>query len=83
MTFFDWLVAHHVASIVIGLTTAGFSVAILGQRRPTGSAFAWILVILFVPYLGIPLYVVFGGRARSPVCRSRRPEQPWGRRRRA
>jgi cardiolipin synthase len=62
MTFFDWLVAHHVASIVIGLTTAGFSVAILGQRRPTGSAFAWILVILFVPYLGIPLYVVFGGR---------------------
>jgi cardiolipin synthase len=57
-----WLLTHYVISIIVGLVTAGFLGAVLGQRRPTGSAFAWLLVILFVPYLGIPLYLVFGGR---------------------
>jgi cardiolipin synthase len=69
----DWLVANHLASIFIGLVTAGFSVSVLGQRRPAGSAFAWLLVILFVPYLGIPLYVVFGGRKFRQRARSKSP----------
>jgi cardiolipin synthase A/B len=62
MAFLGWLVAHHVVSVMVAVVTAGFSAAVLGQRRPTGSAYAWLLVLLFVPYLGIPLYVVFGGR---------------------
>jgi cardiolipin synthase len=73
MTFFGWLVAHHVVSVLLAVITAGFSVAVLGQRRPTGSAFAWLLVILFVPYLGVPLYVVFGGRKFRQRARSKSP----------
>jgi cardiolipin synthase len=73
MTIPDWLLAHHIASIAIGVVSAGFSLAVLGQRRPAGSAFAWLFVILFVPYLGIPLYVVFGGRKFRRRARSKSP----------
>jgi len=66
-----WLVAHHVATVVVAVITAGLSAAVLGQRRPTGSAYAWLLVLLFVPYIGIPLYVVFGGRKFQHRARSK------------
>jgi cardiolipin synthase len=69
----DWVVANHLLAILIGIVTAGFLVSVLGQRRPAGSAFAWLLVILFVPYLGIPLYVVFGGRKFRRRARSKSP----------
>src|SRR5665213_3887294 len=69
----DWVVANHLLAVLIGLVTAGFFVAVLGQQRPAGSAFAWLLVILFVPYLGIPLYVVFGGRKFRRRARSKSP----------
>jgi cardiolipin synthase len=35
---------------------------VIRQRQPTGSAFAWLLSIILVPYAGIPLYLAFGGR---------------------
>jgi cardiolipin synthase len=70
---FAWLVAHHVVTVVVALVTVGFSAAVLGQRRPTGSAYAWLLVLLFVPYVGIPLYVVFGGRKFERRARSKSP----------
>ncbi len=73
MSFLGWLVAHHIASVMVAVVTAGFSAAVLGQRRPTGSAYAWLLVILFVPYLGIPLYVVFGGRKFRRRANSKSP----------
>jgi cardiolipin synthase A/B len=55
-------VAAHLFSLV------GFVMAILllaraaEQRRPVGSMVAWLLAILVVPYVGVPLYLVFGGR---------------------
>lgn len=46
----------------------GFGLAILiivrifrEQRRPS-SIFAWSFIIVFIPYLGVPLYILFGGR---------------------
>ncbi|HVZ33570.1 MAG TPA: phospholipase D-like domain-containing protein [Polyangiaceae bacterium] len=50
------------------LSLVGFIMAILlvargqEQRRPAGSLFAWLFAILLVPYLGVPLYLLFGGR---------------------
>jgi cardiolipin synthase len=50
------------------LSLVGFIMAILllaragEQRRPTGSVVAWLFAILLVPYIGVPLYLVFGGR---------------------
>ena len=35
---------------------------ILLQKRPPSGTIAWLLVILLLPYVGVPLYLIFGGR---------------------
>lgn len=35
---------------------------ILLQKRSPSGTIAWLLIILFMPYVGVPLYLVFGGR---------------------
>jgi cardiolipin synthase len=62
MSIATWLLAHHFISLLVAL---GFASSVLSQRRPTGSAFAWLLIIFVVPYVGIPLYLSFGGRKVS------------------
>ncbi len=56
------LVDRHVSAVLMGLLVLWFAASVLRQRRPAGSAFAWLLIILLAPYLGIPLYLMFGGR---------------------
>ena len=59
MSFWSGLAAHQLVSLVIAFA---FSSSVLSQRRPAGTTFAWLLAIFFAPYLGIPLYLSFGGR---------------------
>jgi cardiolipin synthase A/B len=40
------------------------------QRSPS-SALAWLLAILLVPYLGVPAYVLFGGRKIKRMVRNK------------
>lgn len=50
------------------LTVGGFLLALfliarlLTEKRQPGNTFAWLLVIVLVPYVGVPLYLFFGGR---------------------
>jgi cardiolipin synthase len=50
------------------LTYLGFALALvllahlIGRQRSPSSTIAWLLVILLLPYLGVPLYLMFGGR---------------------
>src|SRR5579863_8992956 len=39
--------------------------------RAPGTTYAWLLAILFVPYLGVPLYLALGGRKLSRMARSK------------
>lgn len=39
------------------------------QRRTPGTAIAWVLAVVFVPYLTLPLYLLFGSRAARPLAR--------------
>lgn len=72
---FSWLIGNQVVSSVIAAATFVFAISILGQRRATGSALAWVLAVVLIPWLGIPLYLAIGGRklmkkkplARAPV----------------
>jgi cardiolipin synthase len=66
MGLFRYLVDHPVLPHL--LTVGGFLLAfflvarLLAEKRQPGNTFAWLLVIVLVPYLGVPLYLLFGGR---------------------
>ena len=50
------------------LTSLGFVLALvllahlLRQKRSPVSTLAWLLTIILLPYIGVPLYLMFGGR---------------------
>jgi cardiolipin synthase len=68
-----WLLAQHAFAILVELLTFAFAASTLAQRRPSGSAAAWLLVILLLPYVGIPLYLSFGGRKVRRRASRKRP----------
>jgi len=57
------------------LTVAGFLLAlllaarVLQEKRQPGSTLAWLLAIVLIPYLGVPLYLLFGGRKLNRFMR--------------
>lgn len=61
-----------------GVLLALFAIArLVGERRQPGNTFAWLLGIILVPYLGVPLYLLFGGRKiRRLAARKRRIRLP-------
>jgi len=50
------------------LTIGGFLLAVfliarlMSEKRQPGNTLAWLLVIVLIPYLGVPLYLLLGGR---------------------
>ena len=40
------------------------------HRSPAGTA-AWLLIIILLPYVGVPLYFLFGGRKSRRIARSK------------
>ena len=58
---FNWLLVHLLPSIGFILALALLTHIIRGRRSPT-STLAWLMAIIFIPYLGVPLYLIFGGR---------------------
>jgi cardiolipin synthase A/B len=66
--WFNWLFSDF-------LTHVGFLLALVflanlfRQRRSPSSTMAWLLVILWLPYVGVPLYLMLGGRKMSRLAR--------------
>jgi cardiolipin synthase len=44
---------------------------LLRQRRSPSSTIAWLLAILLMPNVGVPLYIIFGGRKVRRLARSK------------
>jgi cardiolipin synthase A/B len=71
----DWLRQSYSWITSELLTHLGFLLALvflgnlLRQKRSPSSTIAWLLVILLLPYVGVPLYVIFGGRKMNPMAR--------------
>lgn len=57
----DLLLSHllSIVGLVLGLVVIAH---VLAERRAPQSTLAWVLAIVLIPYLGVPLYLVFGGR---------------------
>ncbi len=69
------------------LTIAGFILALIlvarlvGEKRAPANTFAWVLIIVLLPWIGVPLYLLIGGRKlrRISARKSRlRPTLPSG-----
>jgi len=46
-----------------GFLLAVFAIArLISEKRQPSNTLAWILVIVLIPYLGVPLYLLLGGR---------------------
>ena len=61
MTTFYTILTH--LAVVAGFLFAIVLAAhILRQKRSTSGTIAWLLIIVFAPYIGVPLYLMFGGR---------------------
>lgn len=74
-----WMTMMIVEFIYIHLLpTLGFVLAlvllahILRQRRSPTSTLAWLMAVIFIPYIGVPLYILFGGRKMTRQTGSKR-----------
>jgi cardiolipin synthase A/B len=52
----------HLSTIVGFLLALFFFARLMHERRAPANTFAWMLVVVFIPWLGVPLYLIFGGR---------------------
>lgn len=52
----------HLAIIVGFLIAFLFLAHVIRQKRSPSGTIAWLLVIILMPYLGVPLYLMLGGR---------------------
>lgn len=66
----QWLTLHGVVVLAALVTYAALSLA-RRQRRHPSAAIGWVLLLLLVPYIGLPLFLLFGNR--KTVRARRRP----------
>jgi cardiolipin synthase len=48
-----------------------FLAYLIRQKRSPASTMAWLLLVLFLPYVGVPLYLMLGGRKMSRMARKK------------
>lgn len=62
---------------VVGFLLAVFAIArLMSERKQPGNTFAWLFAIAFVPYIGVPLYLLFGGRKIRKLAERKARLQP-------
>ncbi|MEN8127376.1 MAG: cardiolipin synthase [Planctomycetota bacterium] len=57
-----WVILSYLFFIVSFLLGVVLIAHILLQKRPPSGTISWLLIIFFMPYIGVPLYLIFGGR---------------------
>jgi len=57
-----WLLAHLVVVVVSALTAVAAASLLRSDRRSPQATLAWLLAVVLVPYVGLPLYLMLGGR---------------------
>jgi cardiolipin synthase len=72
---FSWLIVHILPSIgfILALALLGH---ILKERRPPTSTLAWLMAIVFIPYIGVPFYLILGGRKMLSKAESKPNPEP-------
>ena len=85
MSAHGWLLCHLLLTIV-GLLAYSIGSVALQQRRHPSAAVGWVLLLVFVPWVALPLYLLFGNRKipkpravawHEPPAASETPLRPW------
>lgn len=83
--FWDHIAANGLVAQVFGLV--GFLLALvlvarlMSEKRAPANTFAWLLIIVLVPWVGVPLYLLLGGRKLRQLARRKtrlHPAAPAG-----
>lgn len=65
-----WFLSHLV--LLVGFLLAIPLIAqMVRQRRSPAGSLAWLLIMMLVPYLGVPLYLILGGRKMRRLAESK------------
>ncbi len=64
------VVTYYLFTIVVGLSIILVLTHMLYRRRSPASIVAWLLSIIFLPYIAIPLYFILGTRKRPHIGKS-------------
>jgi len=73
MTVSQWIFAHFFE--IIGYILAIILIPrILFERHHPGATIAWLLAIALIPFIGVPLYFLIGGKRIKRITR----EKDWG-----
>jgi cardiolipin synthase len=56
------LISLHGIAVIVGLMTYVLVTHTMRQRRQPAAAIAWVITLALVPYVGLPLYLIFGTR---------------------
>src|SRR5471032_1700665 len=84
-TELHWISLHGLV-VATGLMTYVVASHTLRQRRHPAAAIGWVITLVLVPYLGLPLYLLFGTRklvrkqpgfARAAAAAGAGPESQW------
>jgi cardiolipin synthase A/B len=62
----------HLSTIVGFLLALFFFARLMHERRAPANTFAWMLVVIFIPWLGVPLYLMLGGRKLRRLVRDKK-----------
>ncbi|WP_230970445.1 phospholipase D-like domain-containing protein [Nitrogeniibacter aestuarii] len=77
----QWALAAHVLVITGALMMLLLIVSMLRQARTPSASVAWLLFLILLPYIGVPLYLLFGSRKffsakRRPLSAGVHPALP-------
>jgi cardiolipin synthase A/B len=61
-----WLMAGFILAVLL-------FASIFENQRQSSTSLAWILAIILIPYIAIPLYIIFGGRKLRYLTKNKKP----------
>ncbi len=69
--FWQSFTTFNAVTVFTFLLALGAIAHMLSQRHKPSSMIAWFVIILAIPYLGVPFYIIFSGRKINKIVQSK------------